>query len=128
MTRQEALSLIRDTLGCRCPEDALYVISRETRDNPDICWHLAKKLAPVLEKSSRIIMTVGGRLLVVVCQELESEETVIVLNDAVHLRDVLGFKRARIAADAIVCGTSGEAVTPRMPDDRVHLHFLNPGD
>jgi hypothetical protein len=124
MTREEAVSFIRNTLGCQCPDDVLCAISRETRDNPDICWLLAGDAEPSLELHSGTILAVSGKLLVVICPDLPKEEIGTVLNGAVRLRDTLGFNRVRLAVHVCSAESKRQMDSFQMPDDRVHLHPL----
>ncbi len=124
MIREEAVSFIRDTLGCQCPDDVLCAISRETRGNPDICWLLAREIEPGFEAHSGTILAVSGRLLVVTCPDLRKEEIGAVLDGAVRLRDALGFNRVRLAFPLNSAHSLEEFNSFQMPDDRVHLHPL----
>ena len=125
MTREEAVFFIRDTLGCQCPDDVLCAISRETRDNPDICWRLAGEIEPDLEAHFGTILAVGGKLLVVICPDLPREKVEAVLMGVVRLRDTLGFNRVRLAVHVSFAHSLQELGPFQMPDDRVHIHVVS---
>lgn len=83
MTREEAVFFIRYTLGCQCPDDALCAISRETRDNPDLCRFLLTLIDPHLDSCVDQILAVGGRLIVLGCDSTFHEEAVRIVMGAV---------------------------------------------
>jgi hypothetical protein len=122
MTRDQAVSFIRDTLGCACSDEILCAISRETRDNPDLCRSLLALIDSHLDGCVDQILAVCGRLLVLRCNNTFREEAVRIVKGAIRLRETLGFNRVRIVLEF-----GSDAVRDLvLPDDRVHLHYLSP--
>ena len=61
MTRKKAVSFIRNTLGCQCPDEVPCAISMESWLKPDLVCHLLQEVnldlsAPVLD-----VIVVGGK-------------------------------------------------------------------
>ena len=124
MTRDQAVSFVRDTLGCDCPDKTLCAMSRETWDNPDIVCHLLREMAPALSALVREVVVVGGTLIVLVCGDLGSDELGIVLYAGVSVRDQLDHNRLRIAYRGKPVDSKIAEKLLAKCDDRVHLHLL----
>jgi len=113
-------ALVRDVLGCRCPEDVFEDV--ECRENPGfLCG------TPLRYKIS-----VGGRLLIYVLEANATLDVIkalpSVIDDGTAERDRRGFNRFRL----VVASDDADRVRTvlggvKTPDDRVHLHAVEKG-
>jgi hypothetical protein len=124
MTRDQAVSFIRNTLGCACHDDILGAISRETWNNPDICCHTLEAIEPKTREYVHEIIVVGGRLIVLVCGVAGEEELALLLNAGVSMRDQMNYNQIRIAFKGTL---ARDGITDRLLagyDERIHIHPL----
>ena len=124
MTRKEAVSFIRNTLGCQCPDDVLCAVSRENWENPDLVCHFLQEVNPDLSALVLDVIVVGGKLIVLICGDLGPEELEMVLDAGVSVRDKLGHDRLRIAYKEKPPGFKTTENLLNEYDGRVHLHSL----
>ena len=124
MIKEQAESFIRDTLGCQCPAELFNELTDEVELSAGALFSAFSQadssLIPFLDR----VLSVGGRLLVVVTRSREKETLLRLLAAGKIVRDNLGFNRLRVAV--IFPGERPESVNiaPCDLDDRTHLHFL----
>ena len=124
MIKEQTESFIRDTLGCQCPAELFQELTDEVELTAGLLFsafsQADESLVPFLDR----ILSVGGRLLVVVTRSCEQETLFRLLAAGKIVRDNLGFNRLRVAV--IFPGELPETVNiaPCDLDNRIHLHFI----
>lgn len=125
MTCDQAISFIRDTLGCRRPPELFQDLTNEVDLSGSLLYDafsaIDQGLPPFLDR----ILSVGGRLLVVVTRASDKETVYRMLEAGMAVRDNQGFNRFRL----VVMASAGRQMIDEelsvYLDDRVHLHILD---
>ncbi|UCF30154.1 MAG: hypothetical protein JSV26_08745 [bacterium] len=126
MGREEAISFIRDTLGCHCPDSVLHTVSFETRGDPDVLFSLVDRWGGGAAGEVEEALLVGGRLLILVCSGLRVTDAAAVLHAGVTLRDRQGFHRLRLVLRGGRLSEETRRALLSPFDDRVHIHQVSP--
>ena len=124
MTKDELKTFIQNTLGCDCPEDVLADISSEVHLSGGPLYDALLTIETDAALLSDRIISVGGRLLVIVTRVGEEKKVRMIMSAGVKMRDRLEYNRFRLAVMTTEPGniTHGSLMEPF--DDRVHLHLL----
>jgi len=124
MIKEQAESFIRDTLGCQCPAELFQELADEVELSAGPLFRAFSQadssLIPFLDR----VLSVGGRLLVVVTRSREKETLLRLLAAGKVVRDNLGFNRLRVAVIFHGEQPGSVNIAPNGLDDRTHLHFL----
>jgi hypothetical protein len=113
---------VRDTLGCRCPDEVLRSISVAIDQNDGHCRFVR--------------LVVGSRLLVYICRTAENCAPATAARVLAHRgrtdRDAHGYNRFRLVLapdDRSMFRAAEDAFAGAMEgDDRMFLHALSPHD
>ncbi|MEE8547338.1 MAG: hypothetical protein V3S63_04435 [bacterium] len=124
VTKEQMVSFVRDTLGCQCPDDVFDDVSSEEPDSAGRLLNLLKSLDPEAADSVMRVISVGGKLIVIVSSLTEGSFIRRLLEAGVSVREAFGYNRLRLA---LVTGGSLESSEREILDgfdERVHLHVL----
>lgn len=114
-------ALVRDTLGCSCPDEVFDDIEIEPRQVADDGSHVHRR------------MVIGERLLIYVLEEIAEGEAAYLIDDFIHAgrgeRDSMGYNRFRLVLTSSEPKPLMESLETHFKahsavDDRVHLHVL----
>lgn len=124
MDRGQIINLIRNTLGCNCPDEVFHIISREGPGNQDILYNMIKSADRKAAACVDAIVSVGGKLLVIVCGEVTENDLAVLVHEGVSVRDCMNFNRLRIVLKK--SRASMDTVDRLMAgfDSKVHFHIL----
>ena len=124
MIKEQAESFIRDTLGCQCPAELFQELTDEVELSAGPLFSAFSQadssLIPFLDR----VLSVGGRLLVVVTRSREKGTLLSLLAAGKVVRDNLGFNRLRVAVIFHGEQPGSVNIVSSGLDDRTHLHFL----
>lgn len=124
MTTDDLRDFVAGALGCQCPPEVLADIADETglAGGP---FYVALRdtdatLPPLVDR----IISVGGRLLVLITRADDQETLRSLLASGERLTEALGFRRLRLAVfDArLEADAAGELHC--LCSERQHIHFL----
>ncbi|MDF1535916.1 MAG: hypothetical protein P1S46_05360 [bacterium] len=125
MTPLQAITFIRDTLGCRCPEELFRGIRNEVDLTEGPLFAAFTSVEPGLVHYLDRVLAVGGRLLVAVTRVSDSKTVSRMLEAGRVVRDSQGFNRFRLVVMVPVDRQPVEKTVPAHFDDRIHLHILD---
>ena len=124
MIKERAESFIRDTLGCQCPVELFQELTDEVELTAGPLFSAFSQadssLIPFLDR----VLSVGGRLLVVVTRSREKTPLLRLLAAGKAVRDSWGFNRLRVVVIFPDEQPGSVNIAPYGLDDRTHLHFL----
>jgi len=124
MDRDQIINLIRNTLRCSCPDEVFHTISREGPDNQDILYSMIESADPKAVAGVDAIVSVGSKLIVVICGTVKEEDLAQLVSKAVSVRDRMNFNRARIVLKKTRISIDTVDRLMAKFDNRVHLHTL----
>lgn len=124
MEKEQIITFVRDTLGCSCPEDVFDDISCEDPQSSGRLFESLKDLDPEAADTVRQMISIGGRLIVIVSAATESGFVKRLARAGVSVREGFGYNRLRLALPAGGTLEGSEEEILDGFDERVHLHFL----
>lgn len=124
MTPEDLRHFVTRTLGCQCPPEVLAEVSSETGLSGGPLYEalagIDGSLPPLVDR----IITVGGRLVVVISRVTDRERVSDLLGAIAALRDDLDYNRARVVLAAKErSGLPVEGLAEKN-DQRLHLHAI----
>jgi len=124
MDRDQIINLIRNTLRCSCPDEVFHTISREGPGNQDILYSMIESSDRKTVACVEAIVSVGSKLIVIICGTVNEEDLAQLVSKAVSVRDRMNFNRVRIVLKKTrISIDTADRLIARF-DNRVHLHTL----
>jgi hypothetical protein len=126
MDQAQIISFVKNTLGCSCPDEVFYSIARESREDPDVVFHVLETNWPEILPLVTDVTSLGGRLLILTSTARVKEEVRAVVFLGKDVRDLLEFNRVRIVLKHSGLSDRDVKELLQSADHRTHLHSVDP--